>query len=60
MQLSFMEIETLIGYVAELTERDDTAEQDHYTLAHVYSKLVGYYTEKTLALTGATLTSTNN
>ncbi len=60
MRLSLWEIETLIGYVAELMERDDTPEQDHYTLAHVYSKLVQYYTEQTLALTGATLTSTNN
>lgn len=60
MKLTLWEIETLIGYLGELMESSDTPEQDHYTLAHVYSKLVQDYTKQTLALTGAELKPSSN
>ncbi len=55
MQLSFMEIDTLVGYIGELLDSAETPDRDKYTLTLVYSKLVEYDTKKTLALTGATL-----
>lgn len=55
MQLSFTEIDTLIGYIGELLASPETPDRDKYTLTLVYSKLVEYDTKKTLALTGAEL-----